>query len=575
MLFISGETSYCDVGYLPIVSAYAQKLGMVEAFDRACPKSRGISAGRVALALILDTLSGRTPLYRLPKAFEGLDTELLLGERIEASELNDDAVGRVLDMIAEAGTSPILTTVALQAQRIFCLDGSRAHHDTTSHSVYGDYDLYNEANQAHPFAMKKGYSRARRPDLKQFVQSLLCIDSGIPVLSKLKDGNASDKKINGEVLDLIGEHMGKFGLKSFVYVADSALITKSNLALMSDGETRCPFVSRLPLSYKECKQAIHRAVLQGRWTDFGVISPRFPSHKRKAAHYHGFETGVLLYDRSYRVLVVHSDVYDERRMKKLGRVLQDDCTAMTDTKTQLEKIEFACRPDAEAALSRIGKGRFHEMVGEIREIPKYGPGRPKRNGPRKPKRFVYRLNLDLKPRVDQIAAAEEEAGCFVLITNVPQEGPEGIGSKDLLTIYKAQDAVERNFGFLKDPLIVNSLFLKQPRRIEALGLILVLALMIWRLMERTMRAALDQTQSTIPGWDRKPTSRPTSFMMTTEFHSVAVFRTGSDRFLGRALNPTQRQYVACLGLSEDVFINPYTTLRPAIPKGLRSWETTG
>jgi len=423
--------------------------------------------------------------------------------------------------------------------------------------------------------MKKGYSRARRPDLKQFVQSLLCIDSAIPVLSKLKDGNASDKKINGEVLDLIGEHMGKFGLKSFVYVADSALITKSNLALMSDGETRCPFVSRLPLSYKECKQAIHRAVLQGRWTDFGVISPRFPSHKRKAAHYHGFETGVLLYDRSYRVLVVHSDVYDERRMKKLGRVLQDDCTAMTDTKTQLEKIEFACRPDAEAALSRIGKGRFHEMVGEIREIPKYGPGRPKRNGPRKPKRFVYRLNLDLKPRVDQIAAAEEEAGCFVLITNVPQEGPEGIGSKDLLTIYKAQDAVERNFGFLKDPLIVNSLFLKQPRRIEALGLILVLALMIWRLMERTMRAALDQTQSTIPGWDRKPTSRPTSFMMTTEFHSVAVFRTGSDRFLGRALNPTQRQYVACLGLSEDVFINPYTTLRPAIPKGLRSWETTG
>ena len=122
---------------------------------------------------------------------------------------------------------------------------------------------------------------------------------------------------------------------------------------------------------------------------------------------------------------------------------------------------------------------------------------------------------------------------------------------------------------------MNSLFLKQPRRIEALGLILVLALMIWRLMERTMRAALDQTQSTIPGWDRKPTSRPTSFMMTTEFHRVTVFRTGSNRFLGKPLNATQRQYLACLGLSEDVFINPYTTFRPAIPKGLKSWETTG
>ncbi len=205
MLFISGETSYCDVRYLPIGSAYAQKLGVVEAVDRACPKSRGISAGRVVLALILDTLSGRTPLYLLPKTFEDLDTDLLLGERIEASELNDDAVGRVLDRIADAGTGSILTTVALKAGRIFCLDGSRVHHDTTSHSVYGDYDLYNEANQAHPFVMKRGFSKGHRPDLKQFVQSLVCIDSGIPVLSKLKDGNASDKKINGEVLDLIGE----------------------------------------------------------------------------------------------------------------------------------------------------------------------------------------------------------------------------------------------------------------------------------------------------------------------------------------------------------------------------------
>ncbi len=575
MSIISRETSYCDVAYLPIVAAYAEKLGVVEVVDRLCPKSRGISAGRIVLALILDTLSGRSPLYRLPEAFEDLDTELLLGERIEASGLNDDAVGRVLDLIADAGTGSILTAVALRGARIFGLDPSRVHHDTTSHSVYGAYDLSVEADHDHPFQMKKGFSKAHRPDLDQFIQSLVCIDGGIPVMSKLEDGNTSDKTINGSILGLVGDYMAKFGVKICLYVADSALVTKTNLILMSDKETGCLFVSRFPLNYKECKQAIHRAVQGGMWEDIGRIAPKFPSPTRKAANYQGFESSVLLYDQTYRVLVVHSDVYDERRMKKLERMLQDDCSKMTDIKSREEKIEFACRPDAEAALSRIGKGRFYEVVGEIREVPKYGPGRPKRNGHRIPKRFVYRLNLDIKPRVDEIVAAEEEAGCFVLITNVPEGGPEGIGSKDLLTIYKSQDAVERNFGFLKDPLIVNSLFLKKPARIEALSLILVLALMIWRLMERTMRAALDQSQSTVPGWDRKPTSRPTSFMMTTKFRSVKVFRNGSERFLVRPPNPIQLQYLACLGLSADVFTSVNAILNPVIARGLRSWETSG
>jgi hypothetical protein len=62
---------------------------------------------------------------------------------------------------------------------------------------------------------------------------------------------------------------------------------------------------------------------------------------------------------------------------------------------------------------------------------------------------------------------------------------------------------------------VNALFLKSPKRIEALGLILVLALMVWRLMERTIRMSLRESGSKVTGWDKKPTSRPTSFMMTT------------------------------------------------------------
>jgi hypothetical protein len=37
----------------------------------------------------MDTLSGRTPLYRLDEFFQDKDTELLLGKRINAAVFND------------------------------------------------------------------------------------------------------------------------------------------------------------------------------------------------------------------------------------------------------------------------------------------------------------------------------------------------------------------------------------------------------------------------------------------------------------------------------------------------------
>lgn len=227
-----------------------------------------------------------------------------------------------------------------------------------------------------------------------------------------------------------------------------------------------------------------------------------------------------------------------------------------------EKIEYACLPDAQAALSRLAKGRFHELVGRIEEKPVYATGRPKADGTRKIKRTTYRLKISLRPREQAIARARKEAGCFVLITNEPEEAVGGLSSQELLRAYQDQHSVEQNFGFLKDPVIVNALFLKSPRRIEALGLILVLALMVWRLMERTMRVSLKESNSKVVGWNNRQTSRPTSFMMTTKFVSVIVIRTAERRFLAEPLDPIQERYLQILGLSEAVFTNPSVSVRP-------------
>jgi hypothetical protein len=121
-----------DVKYLPVVSAYARKLGIMEEVDRLCGPKGGVSHGTVVLALILDALSGRTPLFRLPQAFAGLDTELLLGERIGPEKLNDDVAGRTLGRLYEVRTGKILSGVGVRAVKLFKLNTDRTHHDTTS-----------------------------------------------------------------------------------------------------------------------------------------------------------------------------------------------------------------------------------------------------------------------------------------------------------------------------------------------------------------------------------------------------------------------------------------------------------
>lgn len=565
----------CDVRYLPIVSAYARTMGVVDEVDRLCGKERGISAGRIVLALMLDALSGRSPLFRLPQTFAKMDTELLLGEAIPSDKLNDDAVGRVLDRLYDVGTSKVLSGVAVRVVKLFELDTNHVHHDTTSRTVYGDYDLYSDDTHDQPFTITFGFSKDHRPDLKQLVHSLLCVDVGIPIYSKCENGNESDKTINRNMIPAMVERMKELGQDNFLYVADSALVTKENLALMDDWKSGFRYVTRLPAVYKECGRAIAEAVREGITNDLGTLSDEPSTPKRRPAYYHGFETVIDLYGVWYRALVVHSDAYDERRIKKLERTLEKDRSDIEQTVQQEQKIEYACLPDAQAALSRLPRGRFYEIRGEVEEEPVYARGRPRADGTRKVKRVIYRLKLTIVPREKTIDRARKEAGCFVLVTNEPEEASGGISSKELLRIYHEQHSVEQNFGFLKDPVFVNALFLKTPRRIEALGLVLVLALMVWRLMERTMRMSLKQDDSKVDGWNKRKTSRPTSFMMTTKFPSVIVIRNHEERFLAEPLDPIQEQYLRILGLSAAAFTDPRATCVLRTGHAMQLWEDSG
>ena len=103
------------VHHLPIIKAYADQLGLVSLINHYVPTAMEVDAGTVVLGLVLDTLSGRSPLYRLEEFFAHQDTELLLGKALPPHAFTDDTVGRVLDRLYDFGTMRLFTACAVRA----------------------------------------------------------------------------------------------------------------------------------------------------------------------------------------------------------------------------------------------------------------------------------------------------------------------------------------------------------------------------------------------------------------------------------------------------------------------------
>lgn len=547
--------TFSEVGHLPIVKDFAKKIKLVETVDAMVGSQMELSPGITILAMVLDTLSGRTPLYRLEEFFEEKDTELLLGRDVKSELFCDYNIGRVLDKAFDTGPQKIFSQIAQNAVGVFNVDPRRTHFDTTSVSVFGDYDFIDPA-----LKITYGHSKDKRPDLKQFLISMLCVDRNIPILGATKDGNVSDKTLNNELLSGISRHMARHGLKpgAFVYVADSAFVTPDNLEKAKDKTVK--FLTRLPATYKECARAISDAVYADNWIDLGKLNETPATQKRPAASYRGFESTVELYGDTYRAIVVHSSAHDKRRHKRIDRMLDQKRKELETHCKKINSGPFYCHADAQVAADKIIKaavGSYHRLQCAITKVPKYPRGRPAKETTRTPIGQEYLLDVKIDVDTDAISLMRLEAGCFVLLSNLSNEQEQSRWTAEsLLELYKDQGGIEQNFGFLKDPVIVNSIFLKKPSRIEVLGMVLIIALLIWRLMERCMRRYLDETKSEITGWKNRPTKRPTSFMMTTKFLSILVAKSGKRRQLVKPLRPVQVEFLQAMGVSAEVFVNP-------------------
>ena len=129
---------------------------------------------------------------------------------------------------------------------------------------------------------------------------------------------------------------------------------------------------------------------------------------------------------------------------------------------------------------------------------------------------------------------------------------KALGDDQLLEAYKDQGvSVERGFRFLTDPLFyAESLYLKSPKRIMALLMVMTLSLLMYSLAEMRIRSALKDKEQHIWNQKKKPTNNPTVRWVFMIFEDVLLLYTRKGQRIDKqAMNIREEHRIVlrCLG----------------------------
>jgi transposase len=428
---------------------------------------------------------GRIPLYKIPEYLRSLDLFLLLGQPLHADDFTDDQYGRLLERLGGIGSQKLLAGILDQVFFIFSMPESRDYHsDTTSHVMYGKYsDCTVEGFEG--LVITWGHSKDNQPKKKQTKTGAIVDGNGVLRQVSSLDGNESDSTWNIIALKDLHKELGD-RIDQFIYIADSKMVSLPVLKVIHNGKKVIKFISLIPANFfkKLSERARKRAYDSDSWQYCGQCCIETKAHDR--ATYSVCKDSEEIEGFTYRLLVIKSSSHRKDAEEKIETEKNDIIKMAEGAFPEF----FQCEPDAKEAIKKFqesSKTGFYtlkfEIVSIIQEKKRRGP-KPK--NPR-PEEYITVYQVKIKtiiPNDGKIEAFKRKEESFVLITSVSEDE---LSDRDVLKKYKSQGNVERTFSRLKRPLMVNTLFVKTPQRIEAIMALVYIALLFQSIMQSMAR----------------------------------------------------------------------------------------
>jgi len=492
-----------------IVAGICQQIDLIGQIDaQVGAMDRKVSVGQAVQAMVLNALgfAGR-PLYLTPEFYANKPIDRLIGEGIEAADLNDDSLGRALDWLYRGGVTEIFAQVSAHALRVFGIEVRFAHLDTTAFSLHGAYEAdasLEDEEEPVPIQITYGYSKDHRPDLKQAILSVICANQhNLPVWLAALSGNEADKS---SFPDTAEAYLSQFAAQDMPYlVADSALYAAENLKSLS----AVKWVTRVPATLNQAKDLLTQ-----------IEPERMQPAVREG--YFLYEQRVTYADIEQRWLLVLYEPSRERELKQLDRQVSKEYQLARKALQKLARRTFACEADALAAAEQLdATWKYHYLI-DLKTSVTLRYARPGRPQPDTPMKAHWQVKGTLEVDEQQLVAARAPLGKHIIATNELDE--ERLPAEEMLSVYKDQNrSAERGFRFLKDPFFFASrFFLKKPSRIMALLMVMGLSLLIYALAELSLREQLVEQDETLPDQKGKPTQTPTMRRIFQIFEGIDV-----------------------------------------------------
>jgi transposase len=338
-------------------------------------------------------------------------------------------------------------------------------------SLHGAYDE-DDQDPAYP-QVKFGHPKDRRTDLKQIQAGLgVSPDGGIPVFARAHSGGAGEI---AQVVDAIQAMQKLAAARRFLMVGDSKLISYEDVRALQKAGVE--FIAPLAATRLTEAEAAGLDPQTARVVDYVPLRSAERSTAPRETYRVLEDTYTLAGPRAsdppvtMRRILVHSTGNAKGQAQAREK-------RMAKAREELEKV----RTGAGGRYYKTGE-KIAARVGVIAEKRRVGDLL----------RYTVTTGPDGKPVLDwhfdqQVLEAKARAeGWYALVSN---QDPATADEAAILIAYKGQAQVEHRYADYKGPLAVAPVFLETNRRITALLHVIMLALLVYCLIERQVRREL-------------------------------------------------------------------------------------
>lgn len=503
------------IGAHPIIQRYMDELKVPEIIATYIKQDQRVKVAveRTLTVLIHNILTTPMPMYEMADWLAPLDERSLGLEATEAAYIHDDRVGGALEAFYHGRHKDVFFHLALRSIKVFGLDCSRIHQDTTTVTFSGRYQGWHV-----PEKMAHGINKDHRPDLKQLVLGVsVTADGSVPLVHKVYNGNQTDDRLHVENHRQLRKLLQA---SDFIYVADCKLATEKNLRNIAAFGGR--FVSVMPRTWKE-DELFRQRVREGKITWKHLLSRRNNRHPDSVMDRYYLACGEYQ-AKGYRLLWIRSTQKAEQDAETRARHIEQALEALKQLQRCLNTYNLKGRAAIRQAVYTILKKHdvqdwiVYEIQGHRTYRRRYGRrGRPK---PSEKGSVTWSQHFSLTFGVNEAAVQQESMtdGVFPVITNL-----EGTYSpKRILEIYKFQPFLEKRHSQLKTWQELTPVLLKKDERVVAYLHMHVMALMVATLIERKLRQAMKAWSiSSLPLYpEGRPCPYPTMFDIVRAFRGV-------------------------------------------------------